>query len=67
MGASKEKETTLALTIEAEKGAKPPKEATRVPAMEAINEGDATHVPMTKAKGKGKEKLPSLCQANPKV
>jgi hypothetical protein len=58
MGASKEKETTLTSMTEAEKEAKPPKEATRIPATEASKEVDATPIPTTEAKDKGKEKMP---------
>jgi hypothetical protein len=61
--ASKEKETTFTT----EKESKPLKEAARIPVTEASKEGDATPVPTAKAKDKGKEKSPSLGQANLEV
>jgi hypothetical protein len=62
-GASKEKEMALAV----EKEVEPLKVATRIPAMEASKEGDATPVLTAKMKDKGKEKSPSPGQADPKV
>jgi hypothetical protein len=63
MRASKQKE----MTFTTEKESELLKEAASIPTTEASKEGDATPIPTAEAKDKGKEKSPSLGQANLEV